>query len=117
MKPALFSPNSAGACPNCNGAGVIDTDLGVDGRRRRSSARSARGARFDTSVLEHTFGGRDIADVLAMSVAEAERFFAGGDTKVPAAHRVLERLDDGRTWDTCASASRSRRCPAASASA
>ena len=92
VKPALFSPNSAGACPNCNGAGVIDTDLGVVAGAP-VICEVCEGRRFDTSVLEHTFGGRDIADVLAMSVAEAERFFAGGDTKVPAAHRVLERLD------------------------
>jgi excinuclease ABC A subunit len=91
VKPALFSPNSAGACPNCNGAGVIDTDLGIVAGTP-ITCEVCEGRRFDTSVLEHTFGGRDIADVLAMSVSEAEQFFAKGDTKVPAAHRVLERL-------------------------
>ena len=93
VKPALFSANSEGACPNCNGAGVIYTDLGVMAGVA-IPCEVCEGRRFDASVLEYTLGGRTIADVLAMPVVEAEAFFADGDARLPAAHRILTRLSD-----------------------
>ena len=93
VKPALFSANSEGACPNCNGAGVIYTDLGVMATVA-TTCEECEGKRFDASVLEYTLGGRDISEVLAMSVTEAEAFFGDGEAKVPAAHKILERLAD-----------------------
>ena len=93
VKPALFSANSEGACPNCNGAGVIYSDLGIMAGTA-TPCEVCDGKRFDASVLEYTFGGKDISEVLAMSVAEAEEFFADGDAKLPAAHKILERLAD-----------------------
>ena len=89
----MFSANSEGACPNCNGAGVVDTDLGMMAGVA-VPCEVCEGRRFDASVLEYTFGGRDISDVLSMSVSDAERFFADGEGKVPAAHRILARLSD-----------------------
>jgi excinuclease UvrABC ATPase subunit len=91
VKPALFSANSEGACPNCNGAGVIYTDLGIMAGSS-TICEECGGKRFDASVLEYTFGGKDISEVLAMPVAEAEVFFEEGDARVPAAHKILERL-------------------------
>ena len=91
VKPALFSANSEGACPNCNGAGVVYTDLGIMAGVA-APCEVCEGRRFDASVLEYTFGGRDISEVLTMSVDEAEEFFAAGDGQLPAAHRILERL-------------------------
>jgi excinuclease UvrABC ATPase subunit len=91
VKPALFSANSEGACPNCNGAGVIYTDLGIMAGSS-TVCEECEGKRFDASVLEYTFGGKDISEVLAMSVSDAERFFAEGDAATPAAHKILERL-------------------------
>jgi len=93
VKPALFSANSEGACPNCNGAGVIFTELGIMATVE-SVCEVCEGKRFEASVLEYTFGGRNIAEVLAMSVTEAEEFFGDGDAKVPAAHTILARLAD-----------------------
>jgi excinuclease UvrABC ATPase subunit len=93
VKPALFSANSEGACPSCNGAGVIYTDLGVMATVE-STCEECEGKRFQASVLEYTLGGRNIADVLAMSVTEAEDFFGGGDGRTPAAHKILGRLAD-----------------------
>jgi excinuclease UvrABC ATPase subunit len=93
VKPALFSANSEGACPNCNGAGVIYTDLGIMATVE-SVCEVCEGNRFEASVLEYKFDGRDISEVLAMSVTEAEEFFGDGDAKVPAAHAILERLAD-----------------------
>lgn len=93
VKPALFSANSEGACPNCNGAGVIYTELGIMATVE-SVCEVCEGKRFEASVLEYEFGGRNIAEVLAMSVTEAEEFFGGGDAKVPAAHAILDRLAD-----------------------
>ncbi|ART67495.1 daunorubicin resistance protein DrrC [Mycobacterium dioxanotrophicus] len=93
VKPALFSANSEGACPSCNGAGLIYTDLGVMATVE-SPCEVCEGRRFDASVLDYTFGGRDISEVLAMPVAEATEFFASGEAKVPAAHKILERLGD-----------------------
>jgi excinuclease UvrABC ATPase subunit len=93
VKPALFSANSEGACPNCNGAGVIYTDLGIMATVE-SVCEVCEGNRFEASVLEYKFGGRDISEVLAMSVTDAEKFFGDGDAKVPAAHAILDRLAD-----------------------
>jgi excinuclease UvrABC ATPase subunit len=93
VKPALFSSNSEGACPACKGAGVIFTELGVMATVE-SPCEECEGRRFQATVLEYTFGGRTIADVLAMSVAEAEEFFGSGEGALPAAHRFLARLLD-----------------------
>ncbi|GAA5152978.1 excinuclease ABC subunit UvrA [Pseudonocardia eucalypti] len=91
VKPALFSANSEGACPTCNGAGVIYTDLAMMAGVA-TTCEECEGRRFEASVLEYKFGGRDISEVLAMSVTEAEAFFGAGETRTPAAHAVLERL-------------------------
>jgi excinuclease ABC A subunit len=93
VKPGLFSSNSDGACPTCNGAGVIYTDLGVMATVE-STCEDCEGKRFQTEVLEYTLGGRNIAEVLAMPVTEAEAFFADGDARIPAAHKILDRLAD-----------------------
>jgi excinuclease UvrABC ATPase subunit len=93
VKPALFSSNSEGACPTCNGAGVIYTDLGVMATVE-STCEECEGKRFQASVLEYTLGGRNIADVLAMSVTEAEEFFDDGEARTPAAQKILDRLAD-----------------------
>ena len=93
MKPALFSANSEGACPNCNGAGVIYTDLAMMAGVA-TICEECEGKRFQASVLEYHFGGRDISEVLAMSVTEAEEFFGAGEARTPAAHTILERLAD-----------------------
>ncbi|MFG1781607.1 ATP-binding cassette domain-containing protein [Rhodococcus oryzae] len=93
VKPALFSSNSEGACPTCNGAGVIYTDLGVMATVE-SPCEECEGKRFQASVLEYTLGGRNIAEVLAMPVAEAEEFFGTGEAKIAAAHKILQRLAD-----------------------
>ncbi len=93
VKPALFSSNSEGACPACNGAGVIYTDLGVMATVE-SRCEECEGRRFGASVLEYTLGGQNIAEVLAMPVADAERFFSDGDAKVPAAQKILARMVD-----------------------
>lgn len=93
VKPALFSSNSEGACPNCNGAGVIFTDLGVMASVS-TVCEVCEGRRFDASVLEYHLGEKDISEVLAMSVTEAEAFFAAGPAKTPAAHAILARLAD-----------------------
>ncbi|MFD7532168.1 ATP-binding cassette domain-containing protein [Streptomyces sp. NPDC059849] len=93
VKPALFSPNSEGACPTCNGAGVIYTDLAMMAGVA-TPCEECEGRRFQASVLDYRFGGRDISEVLAMSVAEAEEFFGAGEARTPAAHRILERLAD-----------------------
>ncbi|HEV7493173.1 excinuclease ABC subunit UvrA [Baekduia sp.] len=91
VKPGLFSSNSEGACPNCNGAGVIYADLGIMAGTA-TTCEECEGKRFDASVLEYTFGGKDISEVLAMPVAEAAAFFGEGDARVPPAHKILERL-------------------------
>jgi len=93
VKPALFSANSEGACPNCNGAGVVYTELGVMATVA-NPCEVCEGKRFDASVLEYRFGGRDISEVLTMSVTEAEAFFGEGDARLPAAHKILVRLAD-----------------------
>ncbi|GAA4203043.1 ATP-binding cassette domain-containing protein [Actinocatenispora rupis] len=93
VKPALFSANSEGACPTCNGAGVVYTDLAMMAGVA-TPCEECEGKRFQASVLEYHLGGRDISEVLAMSVAEAAEFFGTGDARTPAAHRILERLAD-----------------------
>ncbi|MEV0373637.1 excinuclease ABC subunit UvrA [Streptomyces sp. NPDC050636] len=93
VKPGLFSANSEGACPTCNGAGVIYTDLAMMAGVA-TTCEECEGKRFDASVLEYHLGGRDISEVLAMSVTEAEEFFADGEAKIPAAHKILSRLAD-----------------------
>jgi excinuclease UvrABC ATPase subunit len=93
VKPALFSSNSEGACPTCNGAGVIFTELGVMATVE-STCEDCEGRRFQASVLEFKLGGRNIAEVLAMSMTEAEGFFGEGEARTPAAHKILDRLVD-----------------------
>ncbi|MFW0790031.1 ATP-binding cassette domain-containing protein [Gordonia sp. CPCC 205333] len=93
VKPALFSANSEGACPACKGAGVIYTDLGIMAGMS-TVCEQCEGKRFDASVLDFTFGGRDISEVLGMSVAQAHEFFADGDSRIPAAHKILGHLVD-----------------------
>ncbi|WP_371783609.1 ATP-binding cassette domain-containing protein [Streptosporangium subroseum] len=93
VKPALFSANSEGACPTCNGAGVIYTDLAMMAGVA-TTCEECEGKRFEASVLEYRFGGRDISEVLAMSVTEAKEFFGDGESRVPAAHTILNRLAD-----------------------
>ena len=93
VKPALFSANSEGACPNCNGAGVIYTDLAMMAGVA-TTCEECEGKRFDASVLEYHLGGRDISEVLAMPVTEAGEFFGAGEARTPAAHAILGRLAD-----------------------
>jgi excinuclease UvrABC ATPase subunit len=93
VKPALFSANSEGACPNCNGAGVIYTDLAMMAGVA-TTCEECEGKRFQASVLDYHLGGRDISEVLAMSVTEAKEFFGAGEARTPAAYAVLDRLAD-----------------------
>jgi excinuclease UvrABC ATPase subunit len=93
VKAALFSANSEGACPACNGAGVISTDLGIMASVE-TVCEECEGKRFQASVLEYKLAGRDISEVLAMSVTETLAFFGSSAAKVPAAHAILERLAD-----------------------
>jgi excinuclease UvrABC ATPase subunit len=93
VKPALFSANSDGACPTCNGAGVTYVDLGMMAGVA-TTCEDCEGKRFQASVLEYHLGGRDISEVLAMSVTEAEQFFGAGEAQIPAAHAILQRLAD-----------------------
>ncbi|WP_349866328.1 excinuclease ABC subunit UvrA [Leifsonia sp. WHRI 6310E] len=93
VKPALFSANSEGACPTCNGAGMIYTDLGVMASVA-TVCEECGGKRFQASVLEYTLGGKDISEVLAMPVTEAREFFGAGEARTPAASAILDRLED-----------------------
>ncbi|MEU2125341.1 excinuclease ABC subunit UvrA [Nocardia niwae] len=93
VKPALFSANSEGACPTCNGAGVVYTDLGMMAGVA-TTCEECEGKRFQASVLEYHLGGRDISEVLAMPVLEAQEFFGDGEARTPAAHAILGRLAD-----------------------
>jgi excinuclease UvrABC ATPase subunit len=93
VKPALFSANSEGACPNCNGAGVIYTDLAIMAGVA-TTCEACEGKRFQAEVLDHKLAGKDISEVLALAVEEALEFFGDGDAEVPAAHRILLRLAD-----------------------
>lgn len=91
VKLGLFSSNSEGACPACNGAGVVYTELGIM-ETVETTCEECEGKRFQAAVLEHTLGDRNIAEVLAMSVTEAREFFGDGQARTPAAHKVLDRL-------------------------
>jgi excinuclease UvrABC ATPase subunit len=93
VKPALFSANSEGACPDCNGAGLIYTELGVMATVA-TTCETCEGKRFEPAVLDYKLGGRDISEVLAMSVVEAEDFVGTGEARLPAAHAILTRLSD-----------------------
>ncbi|MET7611604.1 excinuclease ABC subunit UvrA [Streptomyces seoulensis] len=93
VKPALFSANSEGACPTCNGVGVVYTDLAMMAGVA-TPCEECEGRRFQAAVLEYRLGGRDISEVLAMPVSEAEAFFAEDESRIPAAHRILTRLSD-----------------------
>ncbi len=93
VKPALFSANSEGACETCNGAGVIITELGVMATVE-SPCEECEGRRFRAEVLQHTLGGRDIAEVHEMSVERAREHFADGEARIPAAVKILDRLVD-----------------------
>jgi excinuclease UvrABC ATPase subunit len=93
VKPALFSANSEGACPTCNGAGVIYTDLAMMAGVA-TTCEECEGKRFQAEVLGYTFGGKDISEVLAMSVTEAGEFFGAGEAKTPAAQKILAQLAD-----------------------
>ncbi|MFA5565893.1 MAG: excinuclease ABC subunit UvrA [Acidimicrobiia bacterium] len=93
VKPGLFSANSDGACPNCKGAGVIYTDLAMMAGVA-IPCEQCEGKRFQPAVLDYHLGGRDISEVLAMSVDEAETFFSDGEARIPAAHKILQRLSD-----------------------
>ncbi|UZF44922.1 ATP-binding cassette domain-containing protein [Rhodococcus rhodochrous] len=93
VKPALFSSNSEGACPTCNGAGVVYTDLGVMATVE-SVCEDCEGKRFQAAVLEYTLAGKNIAEVLGMSVAQAQEYFADGEARTPAASKILQRLSD-----------------------
>jgi excinuclease UvrABC ATPase subunit len=93
VKPGLFSANSDGACPNCNGAGVVYVDLGMMAGVS-TPCEECEGKRFQAEVLEYEFGGKDISEVLAMPVAEATEFFGSGEGQIAAAHKILTRLDD-----------------------
>ncbi len=93
VKPALFSANSEGACPNCNGAGVIYTDLAMMAGVA-APCEVCEGKRFQAEVLEHKFAGKDISEVLAMPVAAASEFFGSGEGENAPAHKILTRLTD-----------------------
>ena len=93
VKPALFSANSEGACPNCNGNGLVYTDLGIMATVA-TTCEECEGKRFQAEVLEYELGGKDISEVLAMSVSEASDFFGDGEAKTPAAHAILDRMAD-----------------------
>ncbi|MBX5468562.1 MAG: excinuclease ABC subunit UvrA [Thermoleophilaceae bacterium] len=93
VKPALFSANSEGACPTCNGVGVFYTDLAMLAGVA-VTCEECEGKRFQASVLEYKLDGRDISEVLAMSVTEAKEFFGAGEARTPAAHAILDRLAD-----------------------
>ena len=93
VKPALFSANSEGACPTCNGAGVIYTDLAMMAGVT-TVCEDCEGRRFQASVLNYTLGGRNIAEVLDLPVADAVAFFGTGKAQTPAAHAILRRMAD-----------------------
>jgi excinuclease UvrABC ATPase subunit len=93
VKPALFSANSEGACPTCNGAGVVYTELGVM-ETVATTCEECEGRRFRAEVLDYRLGGRNIAEVLEMPVTEALELFGSGETRIPAARTVLDRLAD-----------------------
>ncbi len=93
VKPALFSANSEGACPECKGAGIIFTDLGMMATME-SVCEVCEGKRFAAAVLEYRFGGKNIAEVLDLSIAQAQQFFSAPETRIPKAAKILDRLAD-----------------------
>lgn len=93
VKPALFSANSEGACPNCKGNGVLYSDLAIMAGVA-TVCEVCEGKRFQAEVLEYTLGGKDISEVLGMPVTEAVGYFGSGEAKTPAAHKIVERLAD-----------------------
>jgi excinuclease UvrABC ATPase subunit len=93
VKPALFSANSEGACPNCNGAGVVYTDLAMMAGVA-TLCEVCEGKRFEASVLDYHLGGLDISEVLALPVSAAREFFGSGEARIPAAHKILTHLDE-----------------------
>ncbi|HKW12696.1 MAG TPA: excinuclease ABC subunit UvrA [Gemmatimonadaceae bacterium] len=93
VKPALFSANSEGACPSCNGAGVIYVDLGMMAGVT-TVCEECEGRRFQASVLEYRLGGLNIAEVLDLAVQDALGFFDVGEARTPAAHAILQRMAD-----------------------
>ncbi|HEX6939263.1 MAG TPA: excinuclease ABC subunit UvrA [Longimicrobiales bacterium] len=93
VKPALFSANSEGACPACNGAGVIYTDLAMMAGVT-TVCEECEGRRFQASVLDYRLGGLNIAEVLDLSVEDALGFFGAGPARTPAAHAILRRMAD-----------------------
>ncbi|MBK8463051.1 MAG: excinuclease ABC subunit UvrA [Nigerium sp.] len=93
VKPALFSANSEGACPTCNGAGQIFTELGFM-ETVASTCEECEGKGFQPAVLEYKLAGRDISQVMAMPVDAALAFFAEGEARLPAAEKILARMDD-----------------------
>jgi excinuclease UvrABC ATPase subunit len=93
VKPALFSANSEGACPTCNGAGVIYTDLAIMAGVA-TVCEECEGRRYQTSVLDYRFGGLNIVEVLDLSVEDAAGFFGAGEARTPAAHAILQRMAD-----------------------
>ena len=93
MKPALFSANSEGACPTCNGAGVIYTDLAMMAGVS-TPCEDCEGRRFQATVLDYRFGGRNIAEVLDLPVEDAVLFFGDGKASIPQAHAILKRMVD-----------------------
>jgi excinuclease ABC A subunit len=93
VKAALFSANSEGACPTCNGAGVIYTDLAMMAGVT-TICEDCEGRRFQASVLHYRLGGRNIAEVLDLPVVDAVAFFGAGAARTPAAHAILQRMAD-----------------------
>ncbi|GAA1185683.1 excinuclease ABC subunit UvrA [Nesterenkonia xinjiangensis] len=93
VKPALFSANSEGACPTCKGAGVVFTELGVM-ETVETPCEECEGRRFQAAVLDFTLGGKNISEVLHLSVDEALEFFSAGESRIPAAGKILQRLSD-----------------------
>ena len=105
VKPALFSANSEGACPTCNGAGVIYTDLAMMAGVT-TVCEECGGRRFQAAVLDYRLGGLNIAEVLDLPVKDAVAFFGPGDpaarggapntakAHTPAAHAILQRMSD-----------------------
>ncbi|MFC5180976.1 ATP-binding cassette domain-containing protein [Actinomadura harenae] len=85
VKPALFSANSEGACPNCKGLGLVYTDLAMMAGVA-TVCEVCEGRRFTPEVLEYTLDGRNISEVLAMSVDEARGFFTKGQAKAILGH-------------------------------
>ncbi|MFY1828399.1 ATP-binding cassette domain-containing protein [Myxococcus fulvus] len=93
VKPTLFSANSEGACPTCNGAGVIYTDLAMMAGVS-TLCEECEGKRFQAAVLEYRLGALNIAEVLDLPVKDAVTFFGSKEARTPAAHEILKRMND-----------------------